>query len=92
MSGLLLLVLELVVLRLAQNISSSLVTLLIPVVLSVTILRIVDWVVWLRVVKKMRVVPHVRVWINVLLLPALTSYVAHFLLIVHDVLCVRWNI
>ena len=91
-SSLLLLVLKLVVLRLAQNICSSLVRFLISGVQSMTVLRVVNRFVKLRICKEVRVVLHVRVWVVVLVLPALASDIAHFLLIVYSVVCVRCDI
>ena len=92
MSSLLLLVLELVVLRLAQNICSSLVRFLITAVLSLTVQRVVNWFVQLSVRKEVRVIPHVRVRVVAIILPSLSIDVAYFLLIVHGIIPFRCDI
>ncbi|KAF3560214.1 hypothetical protein F2Q69_00012559 [Brassica cretica] len=65
---------------------------MIPGVLSLTILRVVNQFVWFRIRKEVGIVPHVRVRVVFLVLPSLSSDIAHLLLIVHSVLCVRCDI
>ena len=92
MSSLLFLVLELVVLRLAKDICSSLVRFLIATVLSLTVLRVVNRFVSLWIRKEVRNVPNVGDRVVVLVLSSLSIDVAHFLLIIHGVVSLSCSV
>ena len=80
------LILELIVLSLAEDIGFPLVVLvvplLVPCVLPLVVLGIVSRSIELGVVVQMWIVPHVRVWVIVLELPSLSIDVTDLILII----------